>query len=149
MPCAYGLHYHVCRYVSEYNDTQTSSSASAVGELDGNRMWNDSRLDSAAQELLNRFPAAVSVVQRPVIYIHPDKGVGIVPLESPGIAHGVVKRICTVGETVGDAVSQVPGNLPLESTIEIFANDISAEGQRQARLSKPPFAHIGDEVKAL
>ena len=142
------MRYHACRYASEYNDAQTSSSTS-VGKLDDDRLWNDSRLDTATKELPDRFPPAHTVIERPVIDVHPDEGVGIAALESSGVAHGMVERIRSVLESVSDACPQVTGNLLLDVFTQILSDDISPQWQRKSGFAEPPFAHVGDEVEAL
>ena len=58
-----------------------------VHELDGDRPVDDAGVDAALQELSHGAPAGVPVVERPVVHVHANEGVGLGSVESSGVLH--------------------------------------------------------------
>ena len=63
-----------------------------------------SPLDAALEEQANGVAAALAVVERPVVHVHADEGVGLGAIESAGVLHRVVERACSMLQSIRDTV---------------------------------------------
>src|SRR5688500_16636899 len=81
----------------------SSSMSPVVNELLGHRASNDACFDSFVEREADRLPAAIPVVQGPVVHVHPDDRVGLAAVEAACETHRIIERILSVVEAVGDA----------------------------------------------
>ena len=68
-------------------------------------------LDAALEEESDGLAAALAVVERPVVDVHPDEGVGLRAVEAAGVLHRVVERTDAVLQSIRDAVAKMSRNL--------------------------------------
>src|SRR4051812_32624171 len=112
-------------------------------------MGNHTALDPFVEEEADRFPAALAVVERPVVDVHSDKGVGLAAIETAGKAHRMIERALSVIKSVSNALTKVPGHLFLNIAGHVLSDDVAAQRQWKAGLFHPPSAHIGYEVETF
>src|SRR6267143_2667397 len=105
----------------------SSSISSVVNELPRNRSRDHSGFDPFVQEEVNSTTTLLAVVERPVIDVHTDKGVGFAAIQAARDTHCVVQRVFPMVEAIGDARAQMPGHLLLEIPRHVLADDVSTE----------------------
>ena len=65
-------------------------------KLDGHAARNDPVLVSLIEEPLHGKPAAIAVIQRELIDVHPDKSIRLGAIEPTSVLHGVSQRLAPV-----------------------------------------------------
>src|SRR5688572_1081939 len=121
---------------------------SVFHELDGDGAADEACRDSAFEEEPHGCPPAIAVVERPVVHVHSDEGVGLRSVETACVLHGVVQRLRSMLQSVRYAGAKVLRYLPCQVGSQVLPDDVTAERQWQARFGEPPFAEVGDEVEA-
>src|SRR5437588_86300 len=127
----------------------SSATSSVVNELHRHRACDYARLDAFLEEKSNGLTSTLAVVERPVVDVHADECVSLLAIEVARVAHCVVERVLAVVEAVGDALAQMAGDLPLDITRHVLADDVASKWKRQAGLLQPPGTHVGDEMQSF
>src|SRR5688572_9140729 len=125
----------------------SSATSSVVNELHRDGTGDDSAFHTLVQKEADGGASALAVIERPIVDVHADEGVGLSAIETAREAHRVVERVLPVVEAVGDARAQVAGHFFLQLPRHVLPDDVAAEWERKTRLVEPPGAHVGDEVK--
>src|SRR5262245_27946312 len=79
----------------------------SVDEFHVDRSLDDPSLDPPGQELTNGAASSVAVVERPVVHIHSDEGVGLGSLETTSVLHRVVERRRSMIQSIRDTVAKM------------------------------------------
>src|SRR5450759_5194338 len=95
----------------------SSAMSSVVNELHRHRTCYHAGPDAFVEEEPDCRSAALAVIERPVVHVHPDERVGLAPIETARIAHRVVESILAVFEAVRNALAQVPRDLLLDLSL--------------------------------
>src|SRR5688500_11730873 len=119
-----------------------------IRELHDHRVSDDPGLMSPVQEDLNRFPAGRTIIECPLVYIHPDELVGGAAVQAPGVLHRVIEGAGPVLQSVRNALPEMAGNRPNQIGTEVLTDDVSAKRQRQPGRTKPPLTHVGDQLES-
>src|SRR5690606_40692709 len=77
--------------------------AELLYELHLHPLRDDSGLRGAVQQQLHRLAAALAVVDRPLIHVHPDELVGALVADAAVEARGVPESVAPIGDRVLDA----------------------------------------------
>src|SRR5208283_2290619 len=101
-------------------------------------VWNQAALEGPAQKSPDGFPAALAVIQRPVVHVHAHEFVRQVAAHVARILQRVLHRFGPMLQAESDAGRQDVGYLPAHVRREFFVNDIAAERQRQAVVDCAP-----------
>src|SRR6185312_2245615 len=88
-------------------------------------------LVSPVQQQLHRLAPPWPVVHRPLVYVHPDEGIGPLVADSAVELLGVSQRRRPMLQGVDDAGAEVPGNLGGDGGAEVAPNGISPKGKRE------------------
>src|SRR6266849_4176938 len=127
----------------------SSATSSVVNELHRHRTRYHAGPDAFLEEEPDCRPAALAVIERPVIHVHPDERVSLASVEATRKAHRMVQSAVAVIEAVRDALPKMPRDFLLDVARHRLPNDVTAERKWQARFLKPPRAHVGDEMKSV
>src|SRR5258705_748730 len=127
----------------------SSSMSSVVNELHRHGARYDPRFHSFVEEEPDCCPPPIAIVERPVVHVHPDEGVGLAPIEAARVTHGVIQRALSVVQAIGDALAQVTRNFFLNLARHVLPYDVSAEGKRKPRLLEPPGFHVSNQMQAF
>ena len=99
------------------------------------RAIDDAGFDASLEQQSARLPSPLAVVERPVVHVHPDEGVGLGPVEAAGVLHRMIERRLSVFQSStrcwreGGAKSSV-----ISAGAEVLPDDVAAEGKGQSRL---------------
>src|SRR5688500_2800277 len=125
----------------------SSATSSDVNALPRDGTGDDSAFHTLVQKESDGSASALAVIERPIVDVHADEGVGLSAIETTREAHRVVERVLPVVEAVGDARAQVAGHFFLQLPRHVLAADVAAVREGETRLVEPPGAHGGDEMK--
>src|SRR6266567_1299195 len=100
-------------------------------ELHGCVAVDDATLKPAFEKQPHRAPTAVAVVQRPIVHIPADEGIGLGPIKASGVLHSVIERTNAVFQTIGYAVAKVTRDLQCQVIPEVLPDDVPTKRQRQ------------------
>ena len=76
----------------------------SIDKFDGYWLLDQACSHAALEEKANSLAAAIAVVERPVVDVHPDEGVGLGSIEAAGVLHRVVERAAPMLQSVRDTV---------------------------------------------
>src|SRR6202049_1423385 len=127
----------------------SSATSSVVNELHRHRTRYYAGSDAFVEEEPDCRPAAITVIERPVIHVHPDERIGLTPVESTRKAHCMVQCVLAMIEAIRDALTKMPRDFPLHVARHRFTNDVATERERQPGFLEPPSAHVGDEMQSF
>src|SRR3954464_4418198 len=78
-------------------------SRSGVHELHVHTLRNEARIVAAIEEKAHGLPAALAVIEGPVIHVHSHEGVGSAPLQTPCVLHRVIESALSMLQAIRDA----------------------------------------------
>ena len=120
-----------------------------IDKFDGYWLLDQTGPDATFEEEANGLPAALAVIERPVVDVHADEGVGLGAIEAASVLHRVVERSRPMLQSIRYAVVKMARNLPRHRLAQVLSHDVAAEWEGQAGLAKPPLAEVLDEVQAV
>src|SRR4051812_14364414 len=127
----------------------SSATSSVVNELHRDGTRDHTGPDSFVEEESDRFSAAITIIECPVVDVHADELVRFAAIEPSREAHGVVERALPVLEPECDALAQVSRHFCPQLARHVFADHVAAQWQRHPGLVFPPGAHVGNEMQTL
>ena len=115
------------------------------------------RIDRRNQPLFRRFAqetadgcaAFFAVVERQLVYVHPDKSVCERNIQPAGVSHAVRDGRCPMFQPIGDAFAQNVTDFAPYPGRYVFTDDIATEGEGQLARALPPLSQVEHAGKAL
>src|SRR3982074_3505381 len=105
----------------------SSATSSVVNELHRHRTRYHAGPDAFLEEEPDCRPAALAVVECPVVHVHPDERVSLAPIEAARKAHRMIQPPFGVIEAVSDTLPKMPRDFPLDVARHCLPNDVTAE----------------------
>src|SRR5579862_3548312 len=121
---------------------------SVFDELDSHGLWYETGGHAAGEKLANCVPAAVTVIERPIVHIHADESVGFCAVQASGELHRVVQRLNAMLQSIRYTVAKMSRNHLHERQAKVLPDDVAAEREGETGLLEPPLAHVGHEVQS-
>src|ERR1700760_5044394 len=105
-------------------------------------MWDDAALVAELEQLADRLPAVLAIVQCALVYVHADEAVRQLRVEVAGELHRIGKRLFAMIECVLNAFAQRFGDDAHRLIAQAAANRVAAQRQWQPGLLAPPLAEV-------
>src|SRR5882762_8790088 len=132
----------VCR-LSKNSRTRTSQEDQSANKLQFLAMGDETSLEGAAQELPDRFPALLSIIQGPMIDVHADEPVRQLAAHIPRISQGVLHCFSPMIQAELNARAENAGDRSTDVGRKSLMNHVATERQRQPiGLPAPPGAQV-------
>src|SRR5271168_1801279 len=89
-----------------------------------------------------------TIIQRPLVHIHPNEPVGGLRIEIAGELHGIGQSLFAMFQSILNAVAQCPVDSRYKLRAKRAADRVSPQWQRQARHLLPPASKVDNAVQA-
>jgi hypothetical protein len=120
---------------------------SLLDELHIDWVGDQSGGHAPGQKRTDRLAPSITVVKRPLVYVHPHKGVGFGAIKASGEAHCVINGYDTMIQCILYTGAKMARNLLLDGPAEVSSDDVAAKRKWQPTLIGPPFAKVYNQLQ--